>query len=162
MNLKNLIPADKPICFVMVGIPGSGKSTAISKITKAFPNTTVVCPDEYRKQLGGSYSNFDNDSKIWSDICPTNINKALSSNNNVVFDATNVAVKRRKSILNWIKHDCFKVAVVLPLNVDVALKQNKQRDPDKVVPDSVIHRMASQFVAPSKSEGFDEILKIKN
>ena len=54
--------------------------------------------------------------------------------------------------------DVEKIAVVVDVDVDTAKKQNKMREPDKVVPDHVIDRMISQFQYPEESEGFDSVI----
>ena len=144
----------------MVGVPGSGKSTIIEKLKKKYPNTDVVCPDEYRKALGGTYNHFDNDSLIWNNLCPTDIRASLSNGRNVIFDATNVGVKRRKTVLKWVDTlDVDTMAVVVQVSIETALRQNKLREKDKIVPDGVIQQMFANFVYPSKSEGFDVIVK---
>lgn len=157
-KLKDLIPKQQPTFYVMVGIPGSGKSTTIKKIQQQDSSAVVVCPDEYRKQLGGTYNHFKDDKKIWNTMCPTDVKSALESGQSVIFDATNVAAKRRKSILHWAGDNVHKVAVVVEVDAETAKKQNRMREPDKVVPDHVIDRMLSQFQYPDKSEGFDEVV----
>ena len=153
---------DKPKFIVLVGVPGSGKSTVTSKLIQKYPNTEVVCPDEYRKKLGGSYNNFKDEKKIWSNLCPTDIRNSLDAGSNVIFDATNVGVKRRKSVLQWVNGlDVEKVAIVVQVDIDVAKRQNKLRDPDKIVPDHVIDNMFKSFVYPTKDEGFDKIINAK-
>lgn len=156
MKLKEAI--DMPTLYVLVGVPGSGKSTTVKKLQSSNPDTVVVCPDEYRKKLGGTYNYFKQDKSIWGNLCPTDVNDALSKGKNVIFDATNVSEKRRKSILQWAKVPTKKIAVVADVDVATAKKQNKMRDPDKVVPDHVIDNMAKSFTYPTESEGFDEIL----
>ena len=147
----------------MVGVAGSGKSTLIEKLKQKYPNTVVVCPDEYRKQLGGTYNYFKADGKIWNQLCPTDINTSLKAGKNVIFDATNVSVKRRKSILNWVVGlDVETQAVVIQIPIEQALKQNKMRDADKIVPDHVIENMFKSFVYPTKDEGFDKIITVKS
>lgn len=150
---------NKPTYTVMVGVPGSGKSTTINKLVENNPNTVIVCPDEYRKELGGAYNNFNYDKKIWNTICPEAVAEALESGKDVIFDATNVAVKRRESILKWVEGiDCEKVVIVMDVDKKTALMQNQLRDPEKIVPDIVIHRMSKQFVMPTIEEGFDKVL----
>lgn len=159
MKLKDLIELKAtPTFYMLCGVPGAGKSTAIKKIQQMNPDAVVVCPDEYRKQLGGTYNHFADDDKIWNVLCPNDVNETINSGQSVIFDATNVTAKRRKSILNWIKAPAKKVAVVVEVPLAVALKQNQQRDPDKVVPDDVIKRMFDQFEYPTTSEGFDEVI----
>ena len=161
-KLKDLIPKERPTFYVMVGVPGSGKSTTIKKIQKSDQNVVVVCPDEYRKQLGKSYNYFKEEGKIWNQLCPTDIKQSLSNGKSVIFDATNVAIKRRKSILQWVsKLDVEKVSVVVEVPLPIALRQNQMRDPDKIVPDHVIKNMFKSFVYPSTVEGFDKVINAK-
>ena len=145
--------------IVMVGVPGAGKSTLIEKLKVKYENTAVVCPDEYRKELGGTYSYFSQDKLIWKTLCPDAVVDLLSSDCNVIFDATNVGAKRRKSILKWVDGlDVEKQAVVVRVELDVAKRQNQLREADKVVPDFVIDNMFKSFVYPSKEEGFDKVI----
>jgi predicted kinase len=159
-KLKDLITEDQelPTFYMMVGVPGSGKSTTIKKIQSTSPNAVVICPDEYRKALGGSYSYFKEEPKIWNQMCPNDTNEVLADNQDVIFDATNVAPKRRKAVLKWLKVPARKVAVVVEVPLGTALKQNKMREPDKIVPDHVITNMFKSFVYPTESEGFDKVV----
>jgi predicted kinase len=88
--------ASLPALIMMVGIPGSGKSTWISK--NSVENTVVVSPDDIRRELSGNVSDQTQNAKVWF-LVKERTSKALRDGKNVILDATNVASKSRKRFL---------------------------------------------------------------
>lgn len=156
MKIKDLVAGDgkRPTFYMMVGVPGAGKSTTIKKIQEVNPTAVVVCPDEYRKELGGSYNYFKEEGKIWNQLAPKDTNDALKAGKDVIFDATNVALKRRKDVLKKVKVPSRNIAIVVEVTLETALKQNQLREEDKIVPEHVINNMFNSFAYPTETEGF--------
>jgi predicted kinase len=100
----------KKVQFIIpVGISGSGKSRWIRLMQDTTKNLSidefvVVCPDEIRKELTGSIS----DQSRNKDVFPLAFERtvaALNAEKSVIFDATNVTSKTRKSMLDFLKEN---------------------------------------------------------
>lgn len=143
------------MCFtMMVGIPGSGKSTFANLYAKNA-NAIIISSDSIRKELFGSEEIQDNNNKVF-DIMRQRTIDALKNGFNVVYDATNCSAKYRKNILQSIsKVNCRKMAVIIATPVEQCKYNNLKRE--RKVPVSVIDKMYHNFQFPMYQEGFDYI-----
>jgi predicted kinase len=85
-----------PILLLLIGIPGSGKSTWLKSFDKT--NYIIVNPDSIRKEVTGDISDVSQDAKVWQ-ITKERTVKALENGKNVILDATNVDTSRRREFI---------------------------------------------------------------
>ena len=96
--------------------------------------------------------------KVW-DTAWRQLHDALAKKDaDIVFDATSVTRGSRMNALMHIPGGVKKVCVVMKTPVNVALARNAGRD--RVVPVSVINRMAMRLTYPSPDEGFDGVITV--
>ena len=138
--------------YVMIGVPGSGKSTFV----KDHPEIDVVCPDEIRQELFGDAENQEQGNKVFQ-IAFNRARKLLDAGQDVIFDSTNVRRKYRKDYFKKFP-DVSKVAVFVNTSIDECKRRNAGRD--RKVPDEVITRMAKNLNPPTYDEGWQEIIEI--
>ena len=143
--------------IMMVGLSGSGKSTFASKYNSpnSHLDTLVVSSDEIRARIYRNAQDQSHNNEVF-EIAHKNIIELLKSNYNVIFDATNLTIKDRRSILQKIKNmPCIKRCIIMATPIDICRERNGIRD--RVVPDDVITRQVSKFEIPFYEEGFDYI-----
>lgn len=140
---KSQMESNKTI-YVTVGISGSGKSTYLRN---NFDSNIIVSTDYIRKELTKDISNQSKNSEVWEEAKRRLLN-ILSKNNEAVLDATNVDKFNRinfMSSFNGIK----KVAIVFPVNLEVAIERVRSDIENKVdrsnVPEKVIKKQESRF-----------------
>lgn len=133
---------------MLVGLPGSGKSTFI----KAYKGV-IVSTDAIREELFGSEDDQTANARVF-DVALKRVIAAIKEGEDVVLDATNVVSKRRISFLKQLPY-CKKRALVIATPYDECLKRNAARD--RKVPEEVIKRMYMSFDMPAEYEGFDEV-----
>jgi len=140
----------KPTLYVMVGIPGSGKS---SFAKKNFTNCKYVSRDEIRfSMLKENDVYFAKENQVFSTFIRT-IKENLQAGNNVIADATHISGgSRRKLISNIGKIDYNLVFVVMNTDYKTCLARNDLRDELTKVPHSAMARMYSQFTYPNKED----------
>ena len=79
----------------------------------------------------------------------------------VVFDATNTTHRGRRQIIRAVRYPCKRVAVLMPTDLDKALRQNQGRD--RNVPEDVIRRQYMQLIRDGESipTQFDDVIFVK-
>lgn len=146
--------------IILSGIPGCGKSTYANKLAKEI-GAEIVCPDTLRKEVTGSENDLSRDGYIWGSLVEERIKLIVSiRDKSIIFDATQINRKSRKSILYIAKQ--FKDIIIechyfVP-NTAVAKRQNKMRD--RNVPDHIIESFASRWEEPQHEEGFQVIKQL--
>lgn len=142
--------------FLMVGVPGSGKSTLIES---AFPGATVICPDSkigYTKEKPWTPQAAR---WAWNEAAAELAEALKRGDETIVFDATLVAPKKRKHYVQLARQHKISIAAIYCSNTDLARQRNESRDPFRRVPAETFNRMAGSLVAPSKEEGFDFVVE---
>jgi predicted kinase len=86
-----------PILLLLIGIPGSGKSTWLKSFDQT--NYIIINPDSIRKEITGDISDVSQDVKVWQIAKERTVN-ALENGKNVILDATNVDTSRRREFIN--------------------------------------------------------------
>lgn len=143
-----------PMFYMMVGLPGSGKSFTAESI----PNAVVHSSDAIRAEVLG-----DENDQTQQDLVFQTLHKRvlqdLVDGKDVVYDATNINYKRRIGFLDRVralhKHDLRTVCLFMATPYEVCLKRNNNRE--RSVPESVIQKMYFKFDVPMMAEGWDEI-----
>lgn len=154
----------KPTLWLMVGPPGSGKSTAAKKM---FNDKTIyVSRDEIRFSFlhdGDDY--FAYEDQVLETFYTT-ISTWLNDGYNVIADATHLTEKARKATLNGlITNDNIELhvsAVVACTPLEVALDRNAKREGRAFVPPTAIKRMYASTTDPREDQWikYDVILYI--
>ena len=145
--------ANLPNFIMVVGLPGSGKSTYIEKY---FSSYNVHSSDAIREELSGDVNNQDINKKVF-DTLHKRVKTDLAAGKSVVYDATNISWKRRKAFLQELRGlKCHKECILLATPFDLCVQRNNTRD--RVVPYFVIERMYKNFDIPWYNEGWDSIV----
>ena len=152
---------------MLVGMPGSGKSTWIIEIIKKFPNRKIVYIssdfeiDEMCKNQGSTYSQGF---KLFIDkaqsICNAKLANAIANHIDIVIDQTNLTVASRRKKMAQLPSTYLKYAYYFPIPDADEWKRRLSSRPGKCIPDHVLENMAKTFVMPSCDEGFDEVFTI--
>ncbi len=142
----------KPVFAMVVGLPGSGKSTYIKECFKTY---TVHSSDAIREELSGDVNNQDINKQVF-DLLHKRIKEDLINGKDTIYDATNISWKRRKAFLTELSSiPCYKCCYLVATPYEICLERNKSRD--RVVPHNVIERMYRNFDIPWYNEGWDNI-----
>lgn len=142
-----------PKIITTVGVPGSGKSTAIRKMLAENPNAVLVNPDSIRKEVTGSESDLSQDVVVWK-IAYERTEQAVAAGKDVIFDATFVSSKARARHHLNLKPALMYGAKIVYLHANtplkVALERNAKRE--RKVPVHVIEGMWNSFTPPTINE----------
>lgn len=146
--------------YLMMGIPGSGKSTWIKD--HLLPCQAHVSRDKIRFALvdeGEEY--FSRETEVFNSFVEQ-INTFLSNGCDVYADATHISRASRNKLLSRINSHPEEVNLIwINGGLTTALLQNENRkDTRSYVPKSVIRRMHNQIEAPDFEEGFNIIYEV--
>jgi len=141
--------------IVMVGLPGSGKSTFAEKLEKSRYNYRLVSTDKIRSMFGNEESQ-ENNYQVF-DIAYNKIEHYLNLGYNVIFDATNLRLKYRRKLFKRF-NEFDQVAVFMNTNIEECKKRNNNRP--RHVPLEVIENMEKTMIRPTLEEGYSGIVII--
>jgi len=155
-----------PKAYILVGVPGSGKSTWITKAPLDWSNTVIASTDSYvekeAKRQGKTYT------EVFKDVMPDAVNDmaktvvdAVKSRQDIVWDQTSTTQHTRAKKIRMLPDDYEIIAVVFPTPpMDVLMKRLASR-PGKEIPWEVVSSMIGKFEMPTEAEGFDQIIHVK-
>ena len=152
--------------WLMVGIPGSGKSTWIQNHENCFAKDhAIISRDKIRFSLLQENDDyFSKEKEVWTQYV-AEIKESLKFNTDTILDATHLNEASRGKVLNSLKNYLNDVeinAIVINSGLQTAIKQNNMREGREFVPISAIRRMNSSMTIPSIIEGFDNIYIYNN
>jgi predicted kinase len=130
---------------LMVGVPGSGKSTYALNLVRSDSSWVRVSRDDMRVMLAGHYYPGERYETLVDGMIDFTINNALEKGWNVVIDNTHCKIQTLKqTIAKWSKKGEVELEIIgSELSMEQIKEQNKQRH--KVVPEDVIDRMNQGF-----------------
>lgn len=139
--------------IVMVGLPGSGKS---SWAEANFRH--IVSPDRIRVEEFGAVFDEKIERRVWS-RARERVREHLERQEVVCFDATSVTIKRR-AVLGRIAEAAGVPAISVWVRVpeEVARARNAARP--RPVPRKSFDQLVEAFRPPTRREGFDAVLVV--
>lgn len=149
-----------PTVYVLVGVPGSGKSTWISNqewINECTYISTDKIVEEHAKKIGKTYT------EIFESFMPTAVHlmiqevlKAREKNKDIIWDQTSTTVISRKKKFNMLPN-YEHIAIVFKTPKKEELEHRLHSRPGKIIPNHVIEEMIKNFEYPNIQEGYREI-----
>jgi len=143
--------------YVMIGIPGSGKSYCAKKLVEEGKVDKLFSSDEYREKLLGDINNQEDNVFVFTSLYKDLV-RALKDGYNCVLDCTNINRKSRAKLFNCLKQNNVDIpvtAILIACSENIARERNNNRG--RKVPDNVISSFISRFEMPMLGEGFTDI-----
>lgn len=147
--------------YIMMGLPGSGKSKAAEELQFFNPKRTeIISSDKIREELYGDESIQGNPKEVF-DLVMSRGNAYLKKGVNVIIDSTNINSKKRRHLISAITSDVEVevIGVVVPASINACVRFDSQRE--RTVGYQVIHRMWKQWQTPHLKEGFDRFMIVE-
>ena len=145
--------------YLMMGAPGSGKSTYAKNILKH--GDIYVSRDEIRYSLLTDEDDyFAKENEVIKTFIE-NIDKSLEMEEycgDIYADATHLSPKSRAQILNQLKNKDKVSVIYLDIPFKTILQRNAQRSGREFVPETAIRRMYNSIILPTRAEGIEELI----
>lgn len=153
------IQKGKPVFVMIMGLPGSGKSTLRDQLPSNFVrmSTDDIIEDVARWQ-GKTYMEvFSDEIGPATATVNANFDRAVKDRVSIVWDQTNLTAKKRKKVLSRLPTDYYKILIEVSCDEETRQKRLKGRGPYKVIPPHIDQSMKASRVDPCMDEGWDEI-----
>ncbi len=142
-NKKKIIikQFDKQEIIVLVGYPGSGKTT----IANTFDTNKYMV-------INGDI--FKNSKKMIKES-----EKYIKANYSIIFDATNPSIEKRKEYIDFANSKNIPIRCI-NVETDIATSMFRNNKRDKVIPKITYYVFRKNYVKPTIEEGFYDVINI--
>ena len=149
-----------PKLYVLIGVPGSGKSTWIANQEWA-KDCAVVSTDMWvameAERLGKTYSEiFDEYMPKAVKLMANHVELARDKGMDIIWDQTSTTLSSRQRKFNMLP-DYYHIAVLFKTPEESELTRRLAGRPGKEIPNHVVRNMIDNFDLPTEEEGFKEI-----
>lgn len=149
-----------PIFTMLIGLPGSGKSTVAEQLDFKSGKPKIHSSDNLREELYGNADTQEHNEELFVEL-HRRIKDDLRKGIDVVYDATNINKKRRTAFLRELTNiPCKRICIMVMTPYERCVELNKSRK--RNVPEEVIERMIKNWQPADYSEGWDDIAVVFN
>lgn len=138
---------------MLIGLPGSGKSTYAIEYAKKHNNVKIFSSDVYRLMLYGDENDQAHNNEVFTAMYK-DIRVAYSEGFDIIIDATNLTFKDRQRTRNSLKGIPIDRCVIIATPILECINRDKARN--RTVGREVIKRCSCKFEIPLSDE-FNEI-----
>lgn len=148
------------LCHLLVGLPGSGKSTFAQQLNQQIPNSVIISTDAIRRRLYGD-EQIQGDWNRIENIVIEQVRLAITYEQIAIYDATNVRLAWRNSFLDKVSDlNSEWIAWWIKTPVNICKYWNRMRL--RQIPNDIINAYYDdiQEFPPTVEEGFIAVKEI--
>lgn len=158
-------------CYMLIAVPGSGKSTMVKSLQEDMPELEVASSDEhivrYAAEKGRTYDEVHREyvEQAQKDMS-RQIQAFIRNKKAFIWDQTNVVASARRKKIKMLHSNKYKVSAICIELSDEELQKRligrQALEPGKIMPERIMQMMKSGYERPSYDEGFEEIYLIND
>lgn len=160
--MSNGLEVKKPVVMVLVGLPGSGKSTWCKMHPKKPPvASTDYFIDEYAKKNKVTYAKaFKKHYGEAQKKMKAHVAQLIKNKETFIWDQTNLTKRERDAIYDLMhqSHEVHFVCFYVPIEICIERFKERDRDTGDVITEKNIHDMARDADFPQKGDKCDKIV----
>ncbi|MDL5052471.1 AAA family ATPase [Desertifilum tharense] len=147
--------------ILLIGLPGSGKSTFARQLIANCPSYQLVSTDEIRAQLFGDEGFQGSWMQVWRQV-EREFHQAVQQQAPTVYDATNAKRSYRQEAIALARQSGFTLITGIWLDIPLAVCLERNRERSRQVPEEIVLQMHRQLsdAPPSLAEGLDELVRL--
>jgi predicted kinase len=153
-----------PLCYQLIGVPASGKSTWVNNqtlIEDYIYVSTDYWVEQYAIASNTTYTEiFDTAMPYAIDQMSEQVRLSRKYKANIIWDQTSTTIASRKKKFKMLP-DYEHIAVVFSTPDRTELDRRLANRPGKVVPVEIVDSMIARFEMPTLAEGYKEIIIVK-
>lgn len=139
LSMTKLELSSNPEIIIMVGYPGSGKTTLVNEICKRN--------DNYCHIVGDVHKTVPKIKKV--------VKELIKDGKSIIIDATNNSSKKRKEYIDIGNMNGYTITCIyMTTPMTISYRRNLKRPDDKKVPLVAYHVFNKYFDIPNEDEGF--------
>lgn len=152
--------------ILLIGLPGSGKTTLAQQLITQRPDYRLVSTDRIRAQLFGDEATQGPWLQVWREVqrqFQRSLTEMLQGQAfGVIYDATNAARKQRRRVVQLARGVGFSHISYVWLDTPLALCLERNQKRDRQVPEEIILQMQRQLLGapPGLGEGCDRLIRL--
>ncbi len=140
---------------MLVGLPGSGKTTYLTRL-----GVNAISSDEIRRLLADDPTDQTIHRRVFATIRYLLRHRIALGREITYVDATHLTRRDRRPYIRFGQlHDCEVEALYFDVPLDVCLDRNRRRE--RVVPEQALQEMARRSRPPTLEEGFTRVTVVR-
>ena len=153
--MPNDTSSDPQRIIVLVGLPGSGKSTYLERL-----GVTALSSDLIRQLLADDATDQTIHGRVFNTLRYL-VRQRLAIGRQVTYvDATHLTPDERRPYIKIAQsYGCEAEALFFDVPLEVCLDRNRGRA--RVVPEEAVRAMAAKLVSPGVDEGFSRVTVVR-
>jgi predicted kinase len=151
--------------YILIGLPGAGKSTWARRFIEKNQNSIIICHDDFRKSFKGKYTFEDGLEQFIFLVGEEIIKLALNENfDNIIIDECLISntIEKRRELISFLRlHNVYINAIVFKTDVETCVNRRMIDNKGVSTAESwrntiLIHANSLQEI--NENEDFDKIV----